>query len=89
MVWVNPPNRLNYTVINPVRNVHSRNLFEFDASRLQKFNRPRLLRSRKFRVPIPNDQRFAPQNHMSKPAAVRVLRAGDFELVRRSVYSRQ
>ncbi len=77
MVWVNPPNRLNYTVINPVRNVHSRNLFEFDASRLQMFNRPRLLRSRKFRVPIPNDQGFTSQDHMSKPAAVRVLCAGD------------
>jgi hypothetical protein len=35
MVWVNPPNRVNYTVINPVRNVHSRMLSEFDATRLQ------------------------------------------------------
>ena len=77
MVWVNPPNRLNYTVINPVRNVHSRNLFEFDASRLQMFNQPRPLRSRKFRDPIPNGQRFTPQDHTSKPAAVRVLCAGD------------
>lgn len=41
------------------------------------FNRPRLLRSRKFRVPIPNDQGFTSQDHMSKPAAVRVLCAGD------------
>jgi len=35
MVWVNPPNRVNYTGISRVRNVHSRNLSEFDVTRLQ------------------------------------------------------
>ncbi|PYK27515.1 MAG: hypothetical protein DME59_04550 [Verrucomicrobia bacterium] len=35
MVWVNPPNRVNYTVIRRVRNVDSRNLSEFDATHPQ------------------------------------------------------
>ena len=35
MVWVNPPNRVNYTVIIPVRKVYSRTVSDFDASRLQ------------------------------------------------------
>jgi hypothetical protein len=35
MVWVNPPNRVNYTVITRLRNVHSRKLSEFDATHLQ------------------------------------------------------
>src|SRR4029077_12923252 len=40
MVWVNPPNRVNYTVIMRVRNVHSRNLSEFDAAHLQNVQPP-------------------------------------------------
>lgn len=38
MVWVNPPNRVNYTVIPRIRNVHSRKLSEFDATRSKMFN---------------------------------------------------
>jgi hypothetical protein len=39
MVWVNPPNRVNYTVITHIRNVHSRKLSEFDATVCKMFNR--------------------------------------------------
>jgi hypothetical protein len=78
MVWVNPPNRVNYTVIRRVRNVDSRKLSEFDATHLKNVQLTATVKVAEIPTSNPNRQKL--QAHAHVPNLYCHLRLRLFEI---------